>query len=142
VPSGRAGRREAASSISPVSRGYERDAASLPRTPQRTPTTKHHSVRGSKSLQAKFDGYGFVAAVALALGADLPTPGSSESTASIWVVALAAMTIQHPPPGGPGNRLYTVSAVPGALAQLGEHRLCKPEVTGSIPVRSIARSEH
>jgi hypothetical protein len=27
----------------------------------------------------------------------------------------------------------------GALAQLGERRLCKPEVTGSIPVRSIAR---
>jgi hypothetical protein len=25
---------------------------------------------------------------------------------------------------------------PGALAQLGERRLCKPEVTGSIPVRS------
>jgi hypothetical protein len=28
--------------------------------------------------------------------------------------------------------------MPGALAQLGERRLCKPEVTGSIPVRSIA----
>src|SRR6185312_2299848 len=27
----------------------------------------------------------------------------------------------------------------GALAQLGERRLCKPEVTGSIPVRSIAQ---
>ena len=26
----------------------------------------------------------------------------------------------------------------GALAQLGERRLCKPEVTGSIPVRSMA----
>src|SRR5206468_2351500 len=26
----------------------------------------------------------------------------------------------------------------GALAQLGERRLCKPEVTGSIPVRSTA----
>jgi hypothetical protein len=26
----------------------------------------------------------------------------------------------------------------GALAQLGERRLCKAEVTGSIPVRSIA----
>jgi hypothetical protein len=25
----------------------------------------------------------------------------------------------------------------GALAQLGERRLCKPKVTGSIPVRSI-----
>src|SRR6185295_7035926 len=25
----------------------------------------------------------------------------------------------------------------GALAQLGERRLCKPEVTGSIPIRSI-----
>src|SRR6478672_4374173 len=35
------------------------------------------------------------------------------------------------------------SALPwshGALAQLGERRLCKPEVTGSIPVRSIAES--
>ena len=27
----------------------------------------------------------------------------------------------------------------GALAQLGERRLCKPEVTGSIPVRSTGR---
>ncbi len=27
----------------------------------------------------------------------------------------------------------------GALAQLGERRLCKPEVTGSIPVRSIGK---
>ena len=58
---------------------------------------------------------------------------------------------------GPGDRPLTFggrSAVPsrerqpayerratvvpdGALAQLGERRLCKPEVTGSIPVRSI-----
>jgi hypothetical protein len=28
----------------------------------------------------------------------------------------------------------------GALAQLGERRLCKPEVTGSIPVRSTRKS--
>jgi hypothetical protein len=28
----------------------------------------------------------------------------------------------------------------GALAQLGERRLCKPEVTGSIPVRSTRES--
>jgi hypothetical protein len=28
----------------------------------------------------------------------------------------------------------------GALAQLGERRLCKPEVTGSNPVRSIPAS--
>jgi hypothetical protein len=28
----------------------------------------------------------------------------------------------------------------GALAQLGERRLCKPEVTGSIPVRSTSIS--
>ena len=28
---------------------------------------------------------------------------------------------------------------PGALAQLGERRLCKPEVTGSIPVRSTEK---
>jgi hypothetical protein len=27
----------------------------------------------------------------------------------------------------------------GALAQLGERRLCKPEVTGSIPVRSTKK---
>jgi hypothetical protein len=27
----------------------------------------------------------------------------------------------------------------GALAQLGERRLCKPEVTGSIPVRSTQK---
>ena len=36
----------------------------------------------------------------------------------------------------PPTALYTFSN--GALAQLGERRLCKPEVTGSIPVRSIA----
>jgi hypothetical protein len=38
---------------------------------------------------------------------------------------------------GESNTLH--SALPcrrGALAQLGERRLCKPEVTGSIPVRS------
>jgi hypothetical protein len=28
----------------------------------------------------------------------------------------------------------------GALAQLGERRLCKPEVTGSIPVRSMRKT--
>ena len=28
----------------------------------------------------------------------------------------------------------------GALAQLGERRLCKPKVTGSIPVRSIKKA--
>ena len=32
--------------------------------------------------------------------------------------------------------LYTDSG-PGALAQLGERRLCKAEVAGSIPARSI-----
>jgi hypothetical protein len=37
-----------------------------------------------------------------------------------------------------GNRLYTVNR-PGALAQLGERRLCKPEVAGSIPARSIKK---
>src|SRR5216684_1061334 len=36
-------------------------------------------------------------------------------------------------------RLYTLER--GALAQLGERRLCKPEVTGSIPVRSITLDE-
>src|SRR5918995_3576767 len=30
----------------------------------------------------------------------------------------------------------------GALAQLGERRLCKPEVTGSIPVRSTRKFLH
>ena len=35
----------------------------------------------------------------------------------------------------PRNPLYT-GRRNGALAQLGERRLCKPEVTGSIPVRS------
>jgi hypothetical protein len=38
-----------------------------------------------------------------------------------------------------GNRLYTEAN--GALAQLGEHRLCKPEVTGSIPVRSTPHNQ-
>jgi hypothetical protein len=42
-----------------------------------------------------------------------------------------------PIPEDRGRRLYTVCPL-GALAQLGERRLCKPEVTGSIPVRSIA----
>jgi hypothetical protein len=37
-----------------------------------------------------------------------------------------------------GSRLYTVSR-PGALAQLEERRLCKPEVAGSIPARSIEK---
>ncbi len=35
----------------------------------------------------------------------------------------------------PAARLHCAQL--GALAQLGERRLCKPEVTGSIPVRSI-----
>ena len=30
--------------------------------------------------------------------------------------------------------------VPGDVAQLGERRLCKPEVAGSIPVISILKS--
>src|SRR5690349_24648490 len=30
----------------------------------------------------------------------------------------------------------------GALAQLGERRLCKPKVTGSIPVRSTTKASH
>ena len=30
-------------------------------------------------------------------------------------------------------------SAPGALAQLGERRLCKPEVIGSIPIRSIEK---
>ena len=43
----------------------------------------------------------------------------------------------------PATRRADPYAVPftlaklGALAQLGERRLCKAEVTGSIPVRSI-----
>jgi hypothetical protein len=36
--------------------------------------------------------------------------------------------------------IWLYHAVTGALAQLGERRLCKPEVTGSIPVRSIEES--
>src|SRR5439155_27028086 len=38
----------------------------------------------------------------------------------------------------PRNGLYT-GRRNGALAQLGERRLCKPEVTGSIPVRSMTK---
>ena len=38
--------------------------------------------------------------------------------------------------GRPGA-FFAVPRQLGALAQLGERRLCKPEVTGSIPVRSI-----
>ena len=37
----------------------------------------------------------------------------------------------------PATDVSTLSPL-GALAQLGERRLCKPEVTGSIPVRSMA----
>ena len=37
-----------------------------------------------------------------------------------------------------GVKLLTRSTL-GAVAQLGEHRLCKPGVTGSSPVRSIRR---
>ena len=40
------------------------------------------------------------------------------------------------PPGEPARPGATLSGL-GALAQLGERRLCKPKVTGSIPVRSI-----
>ena len=36
----------------------------------------------------------------------------------------------------PGRDIRIYTEANGALAQLGEHRLCKPEVTGSIPVRS------
>ena len=46
-------------------------------------------------------------------------------------------------PEAPGESNTQHSALPwshGALAQLGERRLCKPEVTGSIPVRSIRES--
>jgi hypothetical protein len=38
-------------------------------------------------------------------------------------------------PGLPGPYID----VPGAIAQLGERLLCKQEVTGSIPVGSIAK---
>jgi 16S rRNA processing protein RimM len=48
VPPGRAGRPEAASSVAPVSSGYDRDTASFPRNAHRTRTTKRHSVRGSE----------------------------------------------------------------------------------------------
>jgi hypothetical protein len=41
------------------------------------------------------------------------------------------------PPGDLGPAVYTLSQL-GALAQLGERRLCKPEVAGSIPARSIS----
>ena len=38
-----------ASSVAPVASGYERDAASLPRTAHRTPAAKRHSEMGSKA---------------------------------------------------------------------------------------------
>ena len=40
-------------------------------------------------------------------------------------------------PASPGSDVGATVGPRGALAQLGERRLCKPEVTGSIPVRSI-----
>jgi glycosyl transferase family 87 len=43
MPPNRAERREAASSEAPVSSGYDRSTASLPRTAQRTPAAKRHS---------------------------------------------------------------------------------------------------
>ncbi len=39
---------------------------------------------------------------------------------------------------GPQGSRYSFDG--GALAQLGERRLCKPEVTGSSPVRSMAET--
>ena len=40
---------------------------------------------------------------------------------------------------GPQGSRYSFDG--GALAQLGERRLCKPEVTGSSPVRSMAAAQ-
>ena len=42
-----------------------------------------------------------------------------------------------PPPDGP----VILQGLLGALAQLGEHLLCKQGVTGSIPVRSTSDTE-
>jgi enoyl-CoA hydratase/carnithine racemase len=56
VPPGRAGRPEAASSVAPVSSGYERDAASFPRNVHHIRTTKRHSVRGSDLLDVRIEG--------------------------------------------------------------------------------------
>src|SRR5205085_2166552 len=41
-------------------------------------------------------------------------------------------------PAPPANGRSTLERL-GALAQLGERRLCKPEVAGSIPARSTVR---
>src|SRR5437763_9044867 len=48
MPPSRAGRRDAASSEAPVSSGYARSAASLPRTAQRASAPKRHSETGFK----------------------------------------------------------------------------------------------
>ena len=44
----------------------------------------------------------------------------------------------RPPGESPAGDRATIRPL-GALAQLGERRLCKPKVTGSIPVRSMAQ---
>jgi hypothetical protein len=41
---------------------------------------------------------------------------------------------------GPAQR-YSERVYPGAIAQLGERRLCKAEVAGSIPAGSTTRSQ-
>ena len=38
-------------------------------------------------------------------------------------------------PSGPSGKVYEISAA-GGVAQLGERRLCKPEVGGSSPLTS------
>src|SRR5262249_32822322 len=48
-------------------------------------------------------------------------------------------TARRPSAEKGASRRAGQSAPPGALAQLGERRLCKPTVTGSIPVRSTRK---
>jgi hypothetical protein len=61
------------------------------------------------------------------------------SATSSWTSRSSSSTKNSTSPKTPPKpRLHCPA--PGALAQLGERRLCKPEVTGSIPVRSTYKS--
>ncbi len=56
------------------------------------------------------------------------------------MIGVHALALKSAPARLPAVVIHGYDALfPGALAQLGERRLCKAEVTGSIPVRSIVQ---
>src|SRR4051794_20269478 len=58
-----------------------------------------------------------------------------EPPPSCWCTATGPWAPAGQSPAPPANGGSTLERL-GALAQLGERRLCKPEVAGSIPARS------